>query len=120
MTVPKSKGFRAIVVGNYRYMWRFSGHILVVPAGLSGRQVLEIDFGWFDGWLYASNAADRPPEFSPKVVTPSFVALAIDFALRNGWSTDLRGGRFVVNCRGANGFNVGSRQVLNAPPSERT
>jgi hypothetical protein len=106
MTVPKKKGYRRIVVADRPFKWRFAKHIVVVPDGLSGRQVLDVDFGWFDGWLYMNDRSNRPPEFSPTVATPAFVASAIDFALKNGWSTDVRGGRFVLKYTQEEGFHI--------------
>jgi hypothetical protein len=114
MTVPKDKGYRGIVVANRRFNWRFAERIVVVPDGLSGRQVLEVDFGWFDEWLHV-NDANRPPAFSPSVATPAFVASAIEFALRNGWSTDIRGGRFLVTYSAEKGFQIASVDTQNRP-----
>ena len=106
MSVPKNKGYRSITVANRRFKWRFADRVIVVPEGLSGRQVLEVDFGWFDHWLYANDRAAMPPEFSPKVATPAFVASAIEFALGNGWSTDVRGGRFLLKYTTDKGFHL--------------
>jgi hypothetical protein len=114
MTVPKNKGYRGIVVANRRFKWRFAERITVVPDGLSGRQVLEVDFGWFDEWLYARDDPNRPPEFSPSVATPAFVASAIDFALRNGWNTDVQGGRFLVTYSADKGFQMRADEGLHS------
>jgi hypothetical protein len=96
MTVPSKRGYRRITVAGRRFKWRFAERIVVVEDGLSGRQVLEVDFGWFDRWLHVNDRDNMPPAFSPGVATPSFVATAIDFALKNGWDTAVRGGRFVL------------------------
>jgi hypothetical protein len=106
VTVPKNKGYRAITVGTRRFRWRFDERVIVVPESLSGRQVLEVDFGWFDSWLYANNRANMPPEFTPQIATPAFVASAIAFALGNGWSTDVRGGRFLLKYNRDKGFHL--------------
>lgn len=78
----------------------------MVPVGPSGRQVLEVDFGWFDRWLYMNDRAAMPPDFSPEVASPAFVASAIEFALGNGWSSDVRGGRFLLKYTADKGFRV--------------
>jgi hypothetical protein len=120
MTVPKNKGYRGIVVTNRRFKWRFANRIVVVPDGLSGRQVLEVDFGWFDGWLYTNDRPNRPAELCPRVATPAFVASAIDFALRNGWNTDARGGRFLVTYVAGDGFRVAPHEALPNQPLQRS
>ena len=106
MTTPKGKGYRSIVVAGRRFKWRFRDRVVVVPDGVSGRQVLEIDFGWFDVWLYVDGRVPAPPPFSPDVPTPAFVAQGIQFALTNGWNTDVCGGRFVVRYSTPDGFRV--------------
>jgi hypothetical protein len=104
MTVPRANGYRHIVVAGRSFKWRFSDRVVVVPVGPSGRQVLEIEFGWFDTWLYVRNPMEAPPPFSPKIAGPGFVASAIEFALQNGWRTDARGGRFRIRYRAETGF----------------
>ena len=47
MPPPGKQGYRGITVANRRFKWRFDERVVVVPDGLSGRQVLEIDFGWY-------------------------------------------------------------------------
>jgi hypothetical protein len=47
-----------------------------------------------------------PPEFSPEIATPAFVASAIEFALGHGWSTDVRGGRFLLRYTADKGFHL--------------
>ena len=111
MTVPKGKGYRRIVVGGRRFKWRFADRIVVVPDGLAGRQVLDMDFGWFDSWLYTIAPTKTPTAFSPRMVTPAFVASAIKFALQNGWNTDVRGGRFLLKYSEGSGFQSPTEDV---------
>jgi len=120
MTVPKGKGYRRIVVGGRRFKWRFEDRIVVVPDGLAGRRVLDIDFGWFDCWLYVNDPTERPPEFSPQVATPAFVSSAIEFALKNGWNTDVRGGRFMLKYSADDGFQTSTGDVLPNKPLQGT
>jgi hypothetical protein len=108
VTVPKKKGYRAIVVAGRSFKWRFIERIVVVPDGLAGRQVLEVDFGWFDEWLYRKHDPDTPPAYFPRVVTPSFVAAAIAFALDHGWGSGVRGGRFLLKYTVQEGFHTSS------------
>ena len=119
MTVPRNKGYRRIVVADRSFKWRFSDRVVVVPEGLSGRQVLEVDFGWFDTWLHVKDPARAPPPFSPKVASPAFVASAIEFALQNGWNTDVRGGRFKLKYSAEKGFQ-GPLGALPNRPLQRT
>src|SRR5687768_4078103 len=91
-------------VAGRRFRWRFEGHIVVAPDGLSGRQVLDVDFGWSDPWIHMNDRTDHPPAASPRIVTPAFVAAAIEFALGNGWKTETRGGRFRVTHSAERGF----------------
>jgi len=114
----EKKGYRGIVVAGRRFKWRFAEHIVVVPDGLSGRQVLDVDFGWFDGWLYTNDPVNRPPKFSPDVATPEFVAAAIEFALKNGWDTDVRGGRFLLKYTAEEGFHTPPDATLPNQPSQ--
>jgi hypothetical protein len=106
VTVPRTKGFRGIAVDGRPFRWRFAKVITVVPDGVSGRQVLEVDFGWFDIWLHANDRAGVRPVRAPPIATPAFVASAIHFALQNGWSTESRGGRFRIEHTAERGFQV--------------
>jgi|GEM_PF-1525830 len=103
MVVPKRTGYRTMVVEGSRFKWRFAGKLVVVPDGLSGRQVLEIDFGAYDTWLDMNDPASRPPWPAP-VATPAFVAAAIAFALAHGWDTSVRGGRYRLKHTPETGF----------------
>jgi len=120
MTVPKGKGYRRIVVGGRRFKWRFADRIVVVPDGLAGRRVLDIDFGWFDCWLYTNYPTEKPPAFSPQAATPAFVSSAIEFALKSGWDTDVRGGRFMLKYSADGGFQTATGDVLPNKPLPRT
>ena len=105
------KGYRQIIVADRAFKWRFSQRIVIVPEG-AGQQVLEVDFGWFDKWLYANDQANQPPEFSPAVVTPVFVAEAIAFALKGGWGSNAKGGRLLLMYTAEQGFGFSPGQCL--------
>ena len=104
MTVPSGKGFRAIVVNGRSFKWRFVKRLIVVPDGLSGRQVLEVDLGWSDPWLEINDPKTTGSGRNPQIATPAFVAQAIAFALHAGWNAELRGGRFPVKYSTSTGF----------------
>jgi hypothetical protein len=104
LAVHKRSGYRAITVSGRRFKWRFGGTVVVVPDGVRGRQILEIDFGWFDEWLYMNQPEKRPPQFSPAVATPGFVSKGIQFAIDNGWNTEKRGGKFLLRYSACGGF----------------
>jgi hypothetical protein len=80
-------GLRPITVDGRCFRWRFDGRLVVIPADRSGPQ-LRVDWGWRD-WLEPEG---RGPE--PSVVTPSFVAEAVRFALANGWQPERTGPPF--------------------------
>lgn len=106
MTTPKRAGFRPIVVAGRRFVWRFRGRVVVVDEGAPRGQVLEIDVGWYDAWLFARDPQDAPPPPAMAAITPRFVASAIAFALERGWNRDVRGGRWVVECARDGGLRV--------------
>jgi hypothetical protein len=87
MAVPqKKRGFRKIVVNGQAFNWRLKTQIEVRPVGCRDNR-LEVDFGFYDIWLYFGHMWDAPPAFEPAVVTPAFVSSAIQFALANNWDT---------------------------------
>ncbi len=83
MAIAK-KGFRKIEVEGEKYAWKFNGKVFVAKER-NNRSTLIIDFGWFDGWLFANDRENRPPDFYPRVATPKFVSESIQFAIEQGW-----------------------------------
>jgi len=79
------KKLRKITVGNQKYLWKFNGKIFVTKE-LNKNALLIIDFGWYDVWDYINNKEERPPDFSPSIVTPKFVSESILFSLNNNWN----------------------------------
>jgi hypothetical protein len=71
---------RPIVVNGQSFRWRFDEQLVVIPAARSSPQLV-VAWGWED-WLEPDGG--NGPE--PRIVTPRFVAAAIQFALQNGWN----------------------------------
>ena len=86
MISKKKNGFRKITIENEIYNWRFSGIIEIRPNENQSNK-LEIDFGWFDEWLFLNDKVNRPEEFEPKIVTPNFVKKSIINARKFNWNT---------------------------------
>jgi hypothetical protein len=85
MALPqKKRGFRKIVIDDKAFNWRFNSQLEVCPAACKDNKVI-VDFGWFDSWLYVNDKSGIPPKYDPKIVTPSFVRKAIEFALVHDW-----------------------------------
>ena len=93
------KWMRPITVGRHRLRWRFDDVLVVVPAKQSGPRLC-VDWGWVD-WLEPDG-----PGAEPLVITPKFVAAAVQAALLHGWDPDANGpplrlifkdGNFAVN-----------------------
>ena len=89
MIPKKKKGFRKIVVDNVAFNWRFSELIEIRPEGNQTNQ-LEVDFGYFDSWLYANDNANAPENYEPKIITPSFVKKSIESAIMLGWNLETK------------------------------
>lgn len=79
------KGLRTIIVDEEKYYWKFVNKIMVFNHN-SRNGILSIDFGYFDVWDYVNDNKNKPPDFTPMVVTPKFVSESIKFALKNGWN----------------------------------
>jgi hypothetical protein len=103
----KKRGFRKITVDGQNFNWRLAGVIDVRPDSQKENK-LTIDFGWYDEWLYVNDKENRPPDFEPQTVTPSFVRQAILYALDHKWGIKKKtglmqlkynDGRFEVNAR---------------------
>lgn len=75
------EGLRKITVDGHALRWRFDwrGRVVVIPADRSGPQ-LYVSWGWRD------HLDPGGPGEDPQWVTPSFVAKAIQFALKHGWN----------------------------------
>jgi hypothetical protein len=85
VSLPKKKrGFRKIVIDGNLFNWRFNFQIEVCPVTCKDNRLI-VDFGWYDSWLYLNDKLSIPPEYDPKVVTPSFVRKAVEFALVHKW-----------------------------------
>jgi len=85
----KRRGFRNIVADEVNYVWRGGGGVTIQLADSpSNGSQLQVDYGYFDVWLYVNDRENRPPDFEPKSVTPSFVADAIRFARIVGWQPE--------------------------------
>jgi hypothetical protein len=102
MALPKKKGFRTITVGAQTFKWYFNGKVQVIPDGPTGRRPLELDFGWIEPYMIGWGEC---PDNEPRVVTPSFVAAAITYALNHGWDTTTRGGKFLLHYNKEAGFH---------------
>ncbi len=89
MIAKHKKGFRKIVVNEHEFSWRFTSVIDIRPKDNQSNKLI-VDFGWVDVWLYVNDEINRPLEFEPKIVTPSFVQKSICFALANGWDINSR------------------------------
>lgn len=87
MLPKKKKGFRKIIIGNTAYNWRFSDSIEIRPEQNQSNK-LEIDFGYFDPWLYVNDPENKPEKFEPKVATPGFIKKSIENAIRLGWTIE--------------------------------
>lgn len=88
MIPKKKKGFRKIVVDNIAFNWRFSEIIEIRPEGNQNNK-LEVDFGYFDSWLYV-NDVNKPEDFEPKIITPNFVKKSIKNAIELGWNIETK------------------------------
>jgi hypothetical protein len=91
MSLPTNKrGFRKIVIDDKEFNWRFKSMIEVRPAFCEDNELF-IDFEWFNHWLYV-NGTEKPADYDPEVVTPTFVREAIEFALKHHWNIEKKTG----------------------------
>lgn len=94
MALPKKKrGFRTIIVKSHAFQWNMIGHVEIRAASQKANRLM-VDYGWFDEWLYINDPHNKPDAFEPKIVTPKFVQLAIEFALDHGWDMEKKVGVF--------------------------
>jgi hypothetical protein len=108
---PLAQSFRSMVVDKHQLRWRFDERVVVIPADRSGPQ-LYVDWGWQD-WLEPEG-----PRPEPLVVTPRFVAAAIQFALAHGWQPFAGGQPLRLGFQG-NAFSVVALAAIgeSSPPS---
>lgn len=86
--IPKKKrGFRKIMIDGITYSWRFSDFVEIRPAHNQTNR-LEINFGYFDHWLYVNDKENAPEDFDPKIITPNFIRKSVLNAIRLGWDVD--------------------------------
>ncbi len=98
MSLPnKKRGFRSLIIDESQFNWRFIGVIDVRPKA-NKNNMLIVDFGWYDVWLYV-NDKEKPPDWEPNVVTPQFVREAILAGIRLGWNPDNLSGTFNLKYR---------------------
>ena len=84
--LAKPKGFRSIVVDGRTYYWQLTARgILKIVTGRKSSPALEVDFGWYDVWLYPPGDPATPPPFEPRIVTPEFVRAAVVTGIQAGW-----------------------------------
>ncbi|MCA5005218.1 hypothetical protein [Sphingobacterium bovistauri] len=92
------RNFRKIVIEDKVYKWQFNSIIQICPEGLYNNK-LEIDFGYYDSWLYVNDKENEPEDYEPKIVTPDFVRLGIETALQMGWNPNAKQGNFQLKYR---------------------
>lgn len=87
MISKKKNGFRKITIENHIYNWRFNG-IVEIRSNENKNNKVEIDFGWFDNWLYLNDPENKPENYEPKIVTPNFIKKSIENAIKLGWKIE--------------------------------
>ena len=87
MISKKKKGFRKITIENKIYNWRFTGSIQIRPNDNQNNK-LDIDFGWYDEWLFMNDKENEPENYEPKIVTPNFIEKSIKNAIKLGWNVE--------------------------------
>ena len=98
MSLPqKKRGFRKIIVDGKEFSWRFNSHIEVSPASCQANK-LWIDFSWSSPFLYMNDHV-VPQDSDPKIVTPSFIGRAIEFALQHDWDVMRKTGIIKIKYR---------------------
>jgi hypothetical protein len=89
MISKKKNGFRKITIENNIYNWRFTSIIQIRPNENPNNK-LEIDFGWYDEWLFINDKENEPESYEPKKVTPSFIEKSIKNAIKLGWNIEAK------------------------------
>jgi hypothetical protein len=84
MISKKNNGFRKITIQNEIYNWKLVEVIQIRPNGNQSNK-LEINIGYFDVWLYIKDEENKPEDYEPKIVTPSFIKKSIENAIKLGW-----------------------------------
>lgn len=84
-----NKNFRKIVVKDYTFKWIFND-VIQICLEENHNNKLQVDFGYYDSWLYVNDKENEPEKYEPKIVTPAFVRLCIENALKMGWNINLK------------------------------
>ena len=95
------KGFRKIIVNDELYLWKVNKKIIILKEQKKSNRI-EVDFGWFDEWLYINDQNNRPSDYELKNITPKFIEDCIKFAIDEGWCSGMlllkfRGGNFYIH-----------------------
>lgn len=90
--------FRKIVVNEMDFNWLFHNIIKIRPDN-QRQNNLEINFGYYDSWLYVNDKENEPADYEPQVIKPAFIRKCIEEAIKLGWNTDLKSGLFKVKYR---------------------
>ena len=98
MISKKKKGFRKITIENEIYNWNFTNIIDIRPNENQSNK-LEIDFGWFDEWIYKNDKIDKPEDYSPKIITPNFIKKSILNAIKLNWNTKEKNTLLKLKCK---------------------
>ncbi|MGV0919041.1 hypothetical protein ACTS94_01430 [Empedobacter falsenii] len=85
--------FRKIVVNEIGFHWMFH-HIIKIRPDHQRQNKLDIDFGYYDSWLFVNDKENEPADYEPKVITPAFIRKCIEEAINMGWNPDLKSGLF--------------------------
>jgi hypothetical protein len=98
MISKKKNGFRKIIIEDKIYNWRFENIIQIRPSENRNNK-LEIDFGWFDNWLFINDKENESENYEPKIVTPSFIKKSIENAIKLGWNIEDKNLLFKIKYR---------------------
>lgn len=61
------RNFRKIVIDDKIYKWRFNSIIQICPEGLYNN-MLSVDFGFYDSWIYVNDKGNEPENFEPQLL----------------------------------------------------
>lgn len=85
MSLPqKKRGFRKIVIDGKEFNWRSNALIEVCPVSSKANKLI-VDIGWVDPFLHMNEKSASPLDNDPRIVSPSFIRKAIEFALIHNW-----------------------------------
>lgn len=103
--------FRKIIVNEQAFHWLFDSTIKIRPDN-NPQNKLEIDFGYYDSWLYMNDKENEPEDYNPKVITPVFIRKCIENAIKLGWNTELKHGIYKLKYRN-NKFLIDNSNEIN-------